>query len=374
MPTTKTYAPALTGLRALAAFLVFIFHYRTELAPATTRPGQVVLAFISEFHIGVSIFFTLSGYLLCRRYFDQSPATRQEFSTFYLRRFARIYPLFFLLTVAYFLLDPTQTGMKEATWQRHFVANITLLKGFSEGLYLTGISPSWSLAVEESFYLLIPLLFVLAQRYTIAIWVLCVVYLAGLGLVLSYFVAEFGVLETPRFVLVGTFLGRSAEFLIGAAFARLLPARVPHATRLGLATLGAVLLVLVVVKLFLQLTVSIESLWGVAVNNWLLPWGTGLLLHGLATQPGGLLQHLLSTQPAQVLGKSSYAFYLLHMGMLPNLVLPFFKSHVPLFWAILAYCVLAWVLSIGLYYLVESPLHTLILRLGSARKSSTQPA
>ncbi|RYY16963.1 MAG: acyltransferase, partial [Cytophagaceae bacterium] len=101
--SSKTYFPALTGLRALAAFAVFGFHHRN--API---PSLALKAVLSELHIGVSIFFTLSGFLITHRYagrrFD-GPTWRR----YLLHRVARIWPVYLLLVAATFAASyPTE--------------------------------------------------------------------------------------------------------------------------------------------------------------------------------------------------------------------------------------------------------------------------
>ncbi|RYU79025.1 acyltransferase family protein [Hymenobacter persicinus] len=365
MTAARTHLPALTGVRAGAALLVFLFHYRTSLPAPAPGWAAALQAVGSELHVGVSVFFTLSGYLLSRRYFATAHAG--SFGQFLLRRVARIYPLLLLLTTATFVFGHAQRALPAAQWWQQYALNLTLLKGLAARWYLTGIGPSWSLTVEESFYLLLPLLFALARRFSPRIWVGCVVGLAALGLALGSVLSGRGWLETPLFVLSATFFGRSAEFLFGAAFARLAPARVPHATALGGLVLVVVLGLMVGVQQQLGVGSSIESLPGVAANNWLLPLGTGLLLHGLANQPSWL-QRALGSRPLQVLGRSSYAFYLLHLGLLPDFLLPRIIRLAPLLPPVPVLLLLLVGAAIGLHYAVEAPLHRLVLRLGAARR------
>jgi peptidoglycan/LPS O-acetylase OafA/YrhL len=58
----KSYFPVLTGLRAVAAWLIFLYH--TNSFARDSLPGRI----ISEFHMGVALFFVLSGFPICARY------------------------------------------------------------------------------------------------------------------------------------------------------------------------------------------------------------------------------------------------------------------------------------------------------------------
>ncbi|MGQ7387973.1 acyltransferase family protein, partial [Streptococcus suis] len=61
---SNIYIPALTGVRAIAAFLVFFHHFnRTDFSYPVFRT-------LNEFHMGVTLFFVLSGFLICLRYYD----------------------------------------------------------------------------------------------------------------------------------------------------------------------------------------------------------------------------------------------------------------------------------------------------------------
>ncbi|WP_162303555.1 acyltransferase family protein [Hymenobacter sediminis] len=366
--TAVSLVPALTGVRAVAALLVFVFHHRRLLPTPSPGFNSVLEAFTAELHIGVSIFFTLSGYLLCRRYFSYR-FSAGGLGTFLWRRFARIYPLYFLLCTAVFLRLYFRGGVEPAQWWQQYGLNITLLKGFSERWYLSGIGPAWSLAVEECFYILLPLLLLLARRFSLLSWVGVAGLLLALGLGGSYILQGTGWLESNRFVLQATIFGRSAEFLIGAAFARLPATRYPYATSAGVAGVLATLLLLVGIKIRLAAQVSILTLPGLAVNNWFLPCATGLLLHGLASYPSGL-QRVLGSRLLVILGYSSYAFYLIHLGVFADFVVARLHLYLPSSPPFPVLLLLTIGASVGLYLLVEKPLHRWLLQLGSSSRAT----
>ena len=89
--------PALTGVRAVAAFMVYMHHFnpfKTEIV------GKNIHYFFDGFHIGVTLFFVLSGFLIAHRYFDDVDF---EFKSYLQKRIARIYPMYFILTSATFI-------------------------------------------------------------------------------------------------------------------------------------------------------------------------------------------------------------------------------------------------------------------------------
>lgn len=170
--------PYLDGLRGLAVLLVVAGHYFHQ--PGTSLPPDSglgrLLHLLGATWVGVDLFFVLSGFLLGGILMDHR-ASPNLFRIFYWRRACRILPAYlaFLspLAIAYFL----NVAEKYPAWNTHlstgaappwsfplFVQNIMLsLKGSWGEAW---ISPTWSLAVEEQFYLIIPLLirFVAPQR------------------------------------------------------------------------------------------------------------------------------------------------------------------------------------------------------------------
>lgn len=100
MNVSKPYYPALTGLRAVAAYLVFFCHNTPDRIDWRWLPMQSWLSrFMLEWGVGVSIFFVLSGFLIATRYQQRIAPTRAWWGTYLRNRFARIYPLYALLTM-----------------------------------------------------------------------------------------------------------------------------------------------------------------------------------------------------------------------------------------------------------------------------------
>lgn len=366
---SATYYPALTGLRAVAAFAVFGFHHRHLQGLGSSALGVALRAGLGELHIGVSIFFTLSGFLITKRYarrrFDGA-----EWRRYLLHRAARIWPVYLLLVLATFAASYFTEGRAHpGRWLAELAASLTLLKGLAEKWYLTGIAQAWSLTVEESFYLLAPLAFWLGWRYRPGrAWPLLAVGLAALGLGIYAAVPGLG---SPLFVGKATIFGRLPEFLAGAAFAWLAPRR-----GRGRATLGGVLGLILLLGLLVEVqrithSVSLDSYPGVLLNNWLLPLATGWLLHGLATEPTALAR-LLGTPVWQRLGRASYCFYLLHLGLLPDTLKPLLRAWLPAGPALAATFGLLVLASLALHRYFEQPAHRwLLARLAPTRRPAT---
>ncbi|PWT72730.1 MAG: acyltransferase, partial [Bacteroidetes bacterium] len=93
------YYPQLTGIRAIAAFMVFFFHFNPF------HEG-FIFHFVNEFHVGVTVFFVLSGFLITYRYIDSFEFSREWFSKYIINRVARIYPMYILITICAFIFAP----------------------------------------------------------------------------------------------------------------------------------------------------------------------------------------------------------------------------------------------------------------------------
>src|SRR5471030_1559314 len=95
----------------MAAYLVFISHFHEAF---DENFPHIIKRFLGEFHIGVSLFFVLSGFLITFRYYNNFYLTKDWFKQYLKNRVARIYPMYFILTVAaftwyFFTKDPIIT-------------------------------------------------------------------------------------------------------------------------------------------------------------------------------------------------------------------------------------------------------------------------
>ncbi|WP_433609677.1 acyltransferase family protein [Prescottella agglutinans] len=152
------YVRPLTGLRAIAALLVVGAHAAFWTGRYT--PDVAGGAF-SRLEIGVALFFVLSGFLLFRPWLRAaSGAAELPSTTTYLwHRARRILPAYWITVVATYAIylfrdDAGETGLG---WSG-FARNLTLTQIYGPGHLHTGLTQMWSLAVEATFYLLLPVL------------------------------------------------------------------------------------------------------------------------------------------------------------------------------------------------------------------------
>lgn len=154
------YSPGLDGLRAIAILVVMLFH---------SNPDVLVGGYV-----GVDLFFVLSGFLITSILVDEYRSKGAiNVPRFYLRRFLRLAPPLLFMLAAYVLIAPFvwpgEAHGRDALFTALYITDFTLPMGLGPD----HLVHSWSLAVEEQFYLLWPLLLVPLLRSNRAIpWLL----------------------------------------------------------------------------------------------------------------------------------------------------------------------------------------------------------
>ncbi|MDO9234426.1 MAG: acyltransferase [Aquabacterium sp.] len=148
---------SLDGLRALAVLLV-IPHNAHLPAPADSLVTRLLEQWLDRGWIGVQLFFVLSGFLITRILMRTQSASNY-FSGFYIRRALRIWPLYYATLVVLLWVMP-RLGWVANHDQSHDLYLWTFTSNWVHGHALSGarVPHFWSLAVEEQFYLVWPLL------------------------------------------------------------------------------------------------------------------------------------------------------------------------------------------------------------------------
>lgn len=183
------YRPEIDGLRALAVIPVIIYH-------------TGIFGF-SGGYVGVDVFFVISGFLITKIISEEIAANSFTLKAFYERRARRILPALFLVLavssiVAWFVLLPKEmySYSKSLLGVSTFVSNMVFWREnsyFDDAAELKPLLHTWSLSIEEQFYLVFPLLLIALYRntkdYTIVVlWVLFLI---------SFFLMVFGVEYKP---------------------------------------------------------------------------------------------------------------------------------------------------------------------------------
>lgn len=368
------YFPALTGLRAIAAYLVYLHHFN-PFTPYKLEHGTVKQALFSicvELHIGVAVFFCLSGFLIAHRYLYKVELRVEWLIKYFRNRFARIYPIYFIITAVIFILcwfyphskviGPYNSYSSYKELLLILGLNLTFLRGFSNTVKFSGIAPGWSLTVEETFCFCAPvILWTLTKLKKGAALTLFACLFVSLGVVFVYIFKQrpvLGVMETYKFMWDFTFFGRCFEFLAGVSLALLLRSSNSGkffmrsaATFIGLILIAVCLYMLVLLNDGSEQSAVLYT--KILVNNVLLAVAVCFLLWGLVKNNNFVVK-MLASNLMQLLGKSSYVFYLIHVSFISVSLgawLP--DSYISQF-------VILVLVSIGLFKLIEEPANNYI--------------
>lgn len=297
MPIIKNfqYRADIDGLRAIAVLVVVLFH-----AGFGCSGGFV----------GVDVFFVISGYLITSLIWKDLESNKFTFTNFWARRARRIVPPLVVLTIitiiaGWFILLPSDfKSLGRATAaQSIFGANVHywLDSGyFSPNADEKPLLHTWSLAVEEQFYLIVPFLLWIMYKLKRSRWT--VISILGAGFIISLALSIYGVSKFPSatFYLLPT---RAWELLTGSILAFLPVFIVPRLLR-EISAFSGLLLILIPVFLYTAET----PFPGLAA---LLPClGTALLIY--INQSKTTISSILSARPIVFIGLISYSLYLWH--------------------------------------------------------------
>jgi peptidoglycan/LPS O-acetylase OafA/YrhL len=343
------YFPALTGIRAISAYMVYIHHFHPF---SEELIGRILFKILKETHIGVSIFFVLSGFLIAYRYYGQK---QLNFKVYLVNRIARIYPVYFTLTLATFIVYPDAFMGSFSI----LLLNITFLRGFFHEYLFSGIAPGWSLSVEETFYFTAPLFFYLIRKSKILLIALPLFCLALGWIFVQVFspMSFHGFWGSNSFMLLYTFLGRSVEFFSGISLAILFMNSSKNNSGFRFTVFGIIMIgaCLTAFAYFSGETFQygIFHPIGIWINNIILPiFAVSVLFYGLLTEKTWF-SRFLSTPVMELLGKSSYIFYLIHMGIISTGLLKISSN-------LLIHFVTLNLLSILFYKFFEEPMNHFI--------------
>jgi peptidoglycan/LPS O-acetylase OafA/YrhL len=170
-PGRSRRIPELDGLRGVAILLVLCWHVLpTIVADASPAVQHATSSLIRYAWSGVDLFFVLSGFLLGGILMDHRDSSHY-FKAFYVRRFCRILPLYYVM-VALFVVLRLARHPSTLDWlfvppmplmsYLSFLQNFTMARADTTGAQWLG--PTWSLAVEEQFYLVLPVLIRVVPR------------------------------------------------------------------------------------------------------------------------------------------------------------------------------------------------------------------
>ena len=275
--------PQLDAIRAIAVLLVMISHF---------VPGSSAIAPLGG--VGVRLFFVLSGFLITRILLDarERPLT-DALRVFYARRFLRIFPLFYFALFVSFVLD---FGAVRDTiwWHVTYLSNFLL---YSRHQFLGAVTHFWSLAVEEQFYLVWPLIVLLTPMRALPWLIATMVVIAPVTMLIA---------GDP----MASVLPISNLDALGFGALLAVPASRRYVTTAGMWFGVPVFAVTVVMRWF-----GIAGFGRDVILGFALPLASAWLVSGAAEGFTGLGRTVFEWRPLMYVGRISYGVYVYHALM-----------------------------------------------------------
>ncbi len=288
-PAKLGYLPALDGLRAVAVLMVMLLHAHFQFG----KGGG----------IGVDLFFALSGFLITTLLLEEHSANNFiSLLGFYIRRTFRLFPaVYFMLLVILLYASLYTVGITKENIHNEILASSLYVNNIS---YMWGVTPmflghTWSLGVEEQFYLVWPLLLILALKYF---------SIDKLILALLVFIPLIWILKSLHYFPILSGLIHESIF-IGCLFALLrweskIPIKIPN----------FISVMLFLLLLFIGLiSKSIYHTFITYDLRFIGGFISIFIIIGMVENPKSLLNRLLSFRGIVYIGKISYALYLWHV-------------------------------------------------------------
>jgi peptidoglycan/LPS O-acetylase OafA/YrhL len=346
----------LTALRFFAAFWVVLFSYWGKL------DGPEASTLVTKGYLGVELFFTLSGFILCHVYLAGFGATKFRYGSFLWNRLARVYPLHLAtlaamggLAVAAGLagmsVDPNMADLPSLP------ANVLLLHAWGLARTAAFNHPSWSISAEWFAYLSFPLFATVAWRLRARPWLFLALAVAFIAVLYPAFQALSGFSLTLATYNWGA-LRIVPTFLFGCALHSVWRSGALKAWDCGALALACLGAAIAAAALNAPDQLVVLALGGLILS-----------LAGLAEQGSTVL----SQGPLTYLGEISYSIYMVCApweivfvnGAAKLLNLPSEQLPLPL-WLLLVAGVIP--LAAASYHLIEKPARTWLKRVWDARE------
>lgn len=325
-PELRRHLDGLDGMRALAAYGVLATH--TGFNSGRSLDNGPFAPFLARLDFGVTVFFLLSGFLLYRPFALAALANRPapNLGRFYRRRALRILPAYWVaVVVTLTLLSTRPAGLGD------FASYLGLIQTYNHHNLDPSLTQMWTLAVEISFYAVLPLLAALARgqrtrSVSVAFWRQVGLLAAMVAVAIAADVWAHSAAGDQRSLL---WLPANLDWFAAGMLLALLSATPPQLARGLLSRLhewarvpgtcwiiGLLLFWLATLPLAGPRDLIPPTGWEWTIKHWLYAVAAFALLLPLVFSDGTLLGRFLGSRPMRLLGELSYGIYLWHLGLL----------------------------------------------------------
>jgi peptidoglycan/LPS O-acetylase OafA/YrhL len=348
--------PQLNGIRTIAVSLVILFHWFPQDHWLNTFPNGT---------IGVTLFFVLSGYLITGILLNNKSSDRSDFlftyKNFMIRRALRIFPIYYLTLSLMWILPYINITIPSDFYSKPFYYLFYVYNHLLEktGNWSDILSPFWTLAVEEQFYVFWAIFMLLLPKKSIKPFLLLTIIL---GVVFRYY---FDYLQGGRGLITITCIDC---FAIGGFLSLYKSSYMPKSVKLILQILTVLSLIFILFVTFYPENKNTDFLNILFLRSAISCISAYLILI-LTSKTQHWFTRLLSLPPVSFLGKISYGIYVYHMLipalfwiLVSKLRLPIQHNLVISLVVLLTFCYLSWVL-------IEKPFNSLKSRFKYKKRS-----
>ena len=349
------YFSQLDGLRAFAIISVMIGHWMSW-------DTQNLILKNSPWGHGVILFFVLSGYLISNILFELKEkidakliTPPQALKTFYIRRFLRIFPVYYLLI--FYLYSINFANTREIfPWLVTYTSNLLQAK---TGTYIGDFNHFWSLAVEEQFYLIWPFLILFVDRKKIMKIIIAFMIISFLSRLSCYLISKdnwmLGAYFTPNLFL---------PLALGALLSYAKRYRASLASFFDKSLWLYISISIYLVSYYaLRYKLHIAA-FDMLIDEYLYAFACVFIISRASSNKFKFIsKYILEHDIVVFTGKISYGLYIYHLFVINffwNYLAPEFKMGVQdkhAMW--LAYFVVAYLMAIISYYVIEKPMNSL---------------
>jgi len=299
MSNLVKYRKDIDGLRALAVMSVIIFHLKPTLLPSG--------------FIGVDIFFVISGFLITKILLRELQTNQFSFSKFYIRRIRRIFPALFVMLFFSFIIAILILGTRDLLWfcktLKYSTAQISnflfqeKVEYFDTKYKNTPLLHTWSLGVEEQFYLFFPLIlyFIVKFKKQQNFIFYIMIFLSLISLILSQYL-----LITHPKIAFFSLPSRFWELGIGAILAF---EKIKISSKKINESVGIIGLAMIIISFFIIDKNNFPAIYA-------LPACLGAALIILSDPKNTITEKLLSNKILVFIGIISYSLYLWHYPLI----------------------------------------------------------